>query len=194
MAGFRAGSAVQTFLISTLTVALAEIGDKTQLLALILAAKYRRPWTICLGILLATLLNHTLAGAFGALVAQWFTPQTLRLLVALSFLAIAAWTLIPDSADEDEAARGRGHGVLLATSISFFLAEIGDKTQIATAVIAAQYQPLWQVVAGTTTGMLLADIPAVWLGARFAQRLPLKATRAVAALLFAALGLWILLA
>ena len=184
---------MQTFLISTVTVALAELGDKTQLLALVLAAKYRRPWTICLGILLATIVNHALAGAFGALIAQWLTPQTLRLIVAVSFLAIAAWTLIPDQADEDEAARGSGRGVLLATIISFFLAEIGDKTQIATAVIAAQYHPLWQVVAGTTTGMLLADIPAVWLGARFAQRLPLKATRTVAALLFAALGLWILL-
>jgi putative Ca2+/H+ antiporter (TMEM165/GDT1 family) len=185
---------VQTFLISGLTVALAELGDKTQLLALVLAAKYRRPWTICLGILLATAANHLLAGAFGALVAQWFTPQTLRLIVALSFIAIAAWTLIPDRANEGDAARGSGHGVLFATIVSFFLAEIGDKTQIATAVIAAQYQPLWQVVAGTTTGMLLADIPAVWLGARFAQRLPLKATRMVAAALFAALGVWILLA
>jgi putative Ca2+/H+ antiporter (TMEM165/GDT1 family) len=184
---------VQTFLISLATVALAELGDKTQLLALVLAAKYRRPWTICLGILLATAVNHVLAGAFGALVAQWLSPQTLRLLVALSFIAIAAWTLIPDRANEDEAARGTGHGVLFATIVSFFLAEIGDKTQIATAVIAAEYHPLWQVVAGTTTGMLLADIPAVWLGARFAQRLPLRATRVVAALLFAALGVWILL-
>jgi len=184
---------VQTFLISTVTVAFAELGDKTQLLALVLAAKYRRPWTICLGILLATIVNHALAGAFGALVAQWLTPRTLRMIVAVSFLAIAAWTLIPDQADEDEGARSGERSVLLATIISFFLAEIGDKTQIATAVIAAQYHPLWQVVAGTTTGMLLADIPAVWLGARFAQRLPLKATLIVAALLFAALGLWILL-
>jgi len=184
---------MQTFLISALTVALAEMGDKTQLLALVLAAKYRRPWTICLGIALATLVNHTLAGAFGAFVAQWLSPQVLRLLVALSFLAIATWTLIPDRADEDGAARRAGGSVLLATLVAFFLAEIGDKTQIATAVIAAQYQPLWQVVAGTTSGMLLADIPAVWLGARFAQRLPLRATRIVAALLFAALGMWILL-
>lgn len=185
---------MQTFLISTLSVALAELGDKTQLLALILAAKYRKPWTICLGILLATLVNHTLAGAFGALVAHWLSAQTLRVIVAVSFIAIAGWTLMPDKADEGEAARGGVHGVLVATIISFFLAEIGDKTQIATAVIAAQYHPLWQVVAGTTTGMLLADIPAVWLGARFAQRLPLRATRVVAALAFAALGLWILLA
>ena len=184
---------MQTFLISTLTVALAELGDKTQLLALILAAKYRKPWTICLGILLATIVNHALAGGFGALIAHALSPQTLRMLVAVSFLAIAAWTLVPDRADEGEAGRGSGHGVLLATIIAFFLAEIGDKTQIATAVIAAEYHPLWQVVAGTTSGMLIADIPAVWLGARFAQRLPLRATRIVAALLFAALGLWILL-
>jgi len=184
---------MQTFLISTITVALAETGDKTQLLALILAAKYRRPWPICLGILLATLLNHALAGAFGALLADWLSPQTLRWVVALSFVAVAGWTLIPDRADEEEAARGAGHGVLLVTVISFFLAEMGDKTQIATAVIAAEYQPLWQVIAGTTSGMLLADVPAVWLGARFAHRLPLKAARIGAALLFAALALWILL-
>ena len=184
---------MQTLLVSTLTVALAELGDKTQLLALILAAKYRKPWTICLGILLATVVNHTLAGAFGALLAQWLSPQTLRLIVAVSFLAIAVWTLIPDKADEGDTARWRGHGVLFVTVLSFFLAEIGDKTQIATAVIAAEYHPLWQVVAGTTSGMLIADVPAVWLGARFAQRLPLRATRSVAALLFAALGAWILL-
>ncbi len=184
---------MQTFLISTATVAIAEIGDKTQLLALILAAKYRRPWTICLGILLATLLNHALAGAFGAWIAALLSPQTLRLIVALSFLAVAAWTLIPDRADADAGARAAGRGVLLATMISFFLAEIGDKTQIATAVIAAEYNPLWQVVAGTTSGMLLADVPAVWLGARFAQRLPLKAARIGAAALFAGLALWILL-
>ena len=185
---------MQTFLISTLTVALAELGDKTQLLALVLAAKYRKPWTICLGILLATLVNHTLAGTFGALIAHWLSPQMLRVLVALSFIAIAAWTLIPDKVDENESARGANRNVLLATVISFFLAEIGDKTQIATAVIAAEYQPLWQVVAGTTCGMLIADVPAVWLGTSFASRFPLRATRTVAALLFAALGLWILLA
>ncbi len=183
---------MQTFLISNATVALAEIGDKTQLLALILAAKYRRPWPICAGILLATLVNHALAGAFGALLAQWLSPQTLTWIVALSFIAVAVWTLIPDRADENEAARGAAHGVLLATTISFFLAEIGDKTQIATAVIAAEYHPLWQVVAGTTVGMMLANVPVVWLGSRFATRLPLKASRIAAAILFAALGLWIL--
>jgi Ca2+/H+ antiporter, TMEM165/GDT1 family len=184
---------VQTFLLSLATVALAEIGDKTQLLALVLAAKYRRPWPICIGILLATLVNHALAGAVGALVAEWIGPQVLRWIVAASFLAIAAWTLIPDKADEKEAERGAGHGVLLATLVSFFIAEMGDKTQIATAVIAAEYHPLWQVVAGTTLGMLVADVPVVWLGARFAQRIPLRAAHAVAAALFAGLGLWILM-
>lgn len=185
---------LQTLLISTLTVALAELGDKTQLLALVLAAKYRKPWTICLGILLATVVNHTLAGTFGAMVAHWLSPQMLRVLVALSFLGIAAWTLVPDKVDDEDAARGGRRSVLLATVISFFLAEIGDKTQIATAVIAAEYHPLWQVVAGTTCGMLIADVPAVWLGARFAKRFPLRVTRLIAALLFAALGLWILFA
>ena len=184
---------MQTFLISTVTVALAELGDKTQLLALILAAKYRRPWLICLGILIATVVNHALAGAVGAAIAAWLSPQQLRWIIALSFLAVAAWTLVPDRVDETDVTPGTGRGVLIATVIAFFLAEIGDKTQIATAVIAAEYHPLWQVVAGTTSGMLLADVPAVWLGARFAQRLPLKATRIGAALLFAGLAVWILL-
>ncbi|MBS0584091.1 MAG: TMEM165/GDT1 family protein [Proteobacteria bacterium] len=183
---------METLLISTLTVTLGEIGDKTQLLALILAAKYRKPWPICLGILIATLFNHALAGAFGSLISQWLSPQTLRWIVAISFLAIALWTLKPDKADEDEAAHGSAHGVLVATVASFFLAEMGDKTQIATAVLAAQYHPLWQVVGGTTLGMLLADVPVVWLGARFAHKLPLRAARIGAAVLFAALGLWVL--
>ena len=184
---------MEALLISLVTVALAEIGDKTQLLALVLAAKYRQPWPICAGILVATLANHALAGGFGALIAEWISPQMLRWLVALSFLAVAAWTLKPDRADEADVARGSGHGTFAAALIAFFLAEMGDKTQIATAVLAASYHPLWQVVAGTTTGMLLADVPAVWLGARFATRLPLKAARIGAALLFAGLALWILL-
>ena len=184
---------MQTLLVSTAAVAIAEIGDKTQLLSLILAAKYRRPWAICLGILIATLLNHALAGAAGVLVAQWLTPEILKWIVALSFLTVALWTLKPDHVDDTEAERGAGYGVLLATTIAFFIAEMGDKTQVATIVLAAQYQPLWQVVAGTTIGMLLANVPVVWLGSRFASRLPLKAARISAALLFAALGLWILL-
>jgi putative Ca2+/H+ antiporter (TMEM165/GDT1 family) len=184
---------MQALLVSTAAVAIAEIGDKTQLLSLILAAKYRRPWPICIGILAATLVNHAIAGSVGALVAGWFSPQVLKWIVAASFFAVAAWTLIPDQADEEGAARGAGHGVLVATLVAFFLAEMGDKTQIATVVLAAQYHPLWQVVAGTTIGMLLANVPVVWLGSRFAARLPLKAARIGAAALFAVLGLWIAL-
>jgi Ca2+/H+ antiporter, TMEM165/GDT1 family len=183
---------METLLISTAAVAIAEIGDKTQLLSLILAAKYRRPWPICLGILAATIVNHALAGALGALITQWLSPQTMRWLVAGSFLVVAVWTLIPDKIDEDASNVGSGRGVLLATLIAFFLAEMGDKTQVATIVLAAQYSPLWQVVAGSTIGMLLANVPVVWLGARFAQKLPLKAARIGAAALFAALALWIL--
>jgi len=183
---------LQTLLVSTVAVAIAEIGDKTQLLSLILAAKYRRPWPIVLGILVATLANHALAGLAGAVVAQWFSPQTLKWIVATSFFAVAVWTLKPDHADEAEAARGAGHGVFVATLIAFFLAEMGDKTQVATVVLAAEYAPLWQVVGGTTIGMLLANVPVVWLGSRFASRLPLKAARIAAATLFAGLGVWIL--
>ena len=133
---------MQTLLISTVTVALAEIGDKTQLLALILAARYRKPWPICLGILVATLVNHALAGWVGALVARWFTPDVLKWIVAISFFAVAAWTLVPDKADEEGAERGARYGVLAATVTAFFLAEMGDKTQVATVVLAAQYHPL----------------------------------------------------
>ena len=182
---------MQTFLISTATVALAEIGDKTQLLSLILAAKYRKPWPICIGILVATLVNHALAGWVGALVAQWLTPEVLKWIVAVSFFAVAAWTLIPDKIDEEGASREARYGVFAATVVAFFIAEMGDKTQVATVVLAARYHPLWQVVAGTTIGMLLANVPVVWLGSRFASRLPLKAARISAAVLFAWLGLGI---
>jgi putative Ca2+/H+ antiporter (TMEM165/GDT1 family) len=183
---------MQTFLISTSTVALAEIGDKTQLLSLILAAKYRKPWPICAGIFAATLVNHALAGSVGVLVASYLTPEILKWIVALSFFSVALWTLKPDQADDAEAARGARYGVLMATLIAFFVAEMGDKTQVATIVLAAQYHPLWQVVAGTTLGMMLANVPVVWLGSRFAEKLPLKAARIAAAVLFAALGVWIL--
>ncbi|HMM66082.1 MAG TPA: TMEM165/GDT1 family protein [Dokdonella sp.] len=181
---------MQTLLVSTAAVAIAEIGDKTQLLSLILAAKYRRPLPICLGILIATLLNHALAGLLGAFIADWLKPDVLKWMVAMSFLAIGLWTLIPDRIDAD-AAGPRGRGVLLTTVIAFFLAEMGDKTQVATVVLAAQYSPLWQVISGTTIGMLLANVPVVWLGARFADRLPLRAARIGAALLFVALAIWI---
>lgn len=179
-----------TALLSTGVVALAEIGDKTQLLALLLAARFRRPWPIIAGILVATVLNHALAAWLGALVAHWLTPDVLRWVVAGSFLAIAAWSLVPDKLEGD-VAPARGHGVFFATAIAFFLAEIGDKTQVATVLLAAKYSPLWEVVAGTTLGMLLANAPVALLGSRFADRLPLRAARLLAAAVFAALGAWV---
>ena len=175
-------------LVSTGTVALAEIGDKTQLLALLLAARFRKPLPIVAGILVATLLNHALAAWIGQLAASWLTPQTLRWIVAASFIGIALWTLKPDTLDEDETLPARG--AFIATTIAFFIAEIGDKTQVATVLLAAKYQPLWEVVAGTTVGMLLANVPVVLLGSRFAAKLPLKAARIAAACVFLALGLW----
>lgn len=175
--------------ISTGTVALAEIGDKTQLLALLLAARFRKPWPIICGILVATLLNHALAGWLGSVAAQWLTPQVLRWVVAGSFLAIALWTLKPDTLDQGQPLPARG--AFVATTIAFFIAEIGDKTQVATILLAARYTPLWEVVIGTTFGMLLANVPVVLVGARFSQRLPLRAARLIAAAVFAALGLWV---
>ena len=181
---------MDSLLISTATVALAEIGDKTQLLALLLAARFRKPWPIVAGILVATLLNHALAAWLGAQAASWLTPQVLRWVVAASFIAIALWTLKPDKLDEGDAALPP-RGAFIATTIAFFIAEIGDKTQVATVLLAAKYSPLWQVVAGTTVGMLLANVPVVVLGSRFADRLPLRAARIGAALVFLALGLWV---
>lgn len=178
-------------LISTFTVALAEIGDKTQLLALLLAARFRRPWPIIGGILVATLLNHALAAWLGSVAAQWLTPQVLRWVVAASFIGIALWTLRPDQIDDEQTLPARG--AFIATTIAFFVAEIGDKTQVATVLLAAKYQPLWQVIAGTTVGMLLANVPVVLLGHRFADRLPLRTARILAALVFAALGAWVAL-
>jgi len=184
---------VQALLISLVAVAVAEIGDKTQLLALVLAARYRKPWPICLGILVATLTNHALAGEAGVLLTQWLSPSALRWIIGVSFLVVAVWALFPDKVEGDEAAAKSHHGVFIASAIGFFLAEMGDRTQIATAVLAARYQPLWQVVAGTTLGMLAANVPVVFLGARFAHRLPLRATRITACLLFAILGAVVLL-
>jgi len=184
---------VEALLLSTLAVAIAEIGDKTQLLSLVLAARYRRPWAICLGILAATLLNHALAGAFGMLIAQRLSPDALRWIIGLSFLAVAAWTLVPDKLDDEDALPTTGRGVFIATLVAFFIAEMGDKTQVATVVLAAQHSPLWAVVVGTTIGMLLANVPVVFLGSRLADRLPLRAARFSAAFLFAAMGLWMLL-
>ena len=184
---------METLLLSAASVAIAEIGDKTQLLSLLLAARYRRFWPIASGILVATLLNHALAAWFGAMVANWLSPDALRWLVAASFLAVALWALKPDTIDADAASPPR-YGAFVATLVAFFLAEIGDKTQIATVVLAAQYTPLWAVITGTTIGMLAANLPVIALGARFADRLPLRAARWATAALFAALALWVVIA
>lgn len=184
---------MQALLISLVAVAFAEVGDKTQLLALVLAARYRRPWPICLGIFVATLINHAMAGEAGVLLAQLLSPAVLRWLLGLSFLSVAVWALIPDKIEVREAQRASHYGVFVATAIGFFLAEMGDRTQVATAMLAAHYQPLWAVVAGTTLGMLAANVPVVFLGARFAHRLPMRATHILASALFAVLGVLILL-
>lgn len=178
------------FIVSTGTVAVAEIGDKTQLLALLLAARFRKPWPIIGGILVATLLNHALAAWLGTLVAQSLPPHVLRWLVAGSFLAVGLWALKPDRLDGDDTPLP-SRSAFIATTIAFFIAEIGDKTQVATVLLAARYTPLWEVVAGTTAGMLLANLPVVLLGSRFADRLPLRAARYVASLVFLALAAWV---
>jgi putative Ca2+/H+ antiporter (TMEM165/GDT1 family) len=182
--------AMQALLVSTGVVALAEIGDKTQLLALVLAARWRKPIPIILGILVATILNHALAGAVGAWLAAAIGPQAMRWILGLSFLAMAAWILVPDKADDGAAAREPRYGVFLATLVTFFLVEMGDKTQIATVALGAQYQSVWTVAAGTTLGMMIANTPAVLLGEALVERVSLAATRTAAALLFLALGLW----
>ena len=176
--------------VSTFAVAVAEIGDKTQLLALVLAARYRKPWPIIAGILVATVLNHALAAWFGSLVSGWISPDVLRWGVVLSFAAVAAWAMVPDKLDADEVKPPR-FGPFIATLIAFFIVEIGDKTQVATVVLAAQYSPLWQVIAGTTLGMAIANVPVVLLGSRFAAKLPLKAARYAAAAIFAGLAVWV---
>ena len=183
---------MDALLVSTAIVALAEIGDKTQLLAFILAARFRRPWPIVLGILVATLANHAFAAAVGTWLTTLMGPHTLRWVLGLSFIAMAVWTLIPDKFDEDEARLPR-LGVFGATLVAFFLAEMGDKTQIATVALAAQYQALVAVVAGTTLGMMIANVPAVLLGDRIATRMPVKLVHGIAAAVFAALGLATLL-
>jgi Ca2+/H+ antiporter, TMEM165/GDT1 family len=183
---------MEAFLISTGIVALAEIGDKTQLLAFILAAKFRRPWPIILGILVATLANHGLAGALGAWITAWLPAESLRWILGVSFIAMAVWILIPDRFDEDDAKLAR-FGVFGTTLVAFFLAEMGDKTQIATVALAAQYQAFYSVVAGTTLGMLIANVPAVILGERIAARMPVRLVHGIAALLFAGLGVATLL-
>ena len=183
---------MEAFFVSTGIVALAEIGDKTQLLAFILAARFRKPVPIILGILVATLLNHGLAGALGAWITTQLSPESLRYGLGISFLAMAAWIMVPDKIDDAEARLSR-FGIFATTLTTFFLAEIGDKTQIATIMLAAQYPSLLAVVLGTTAGMMLANVPAVLLGDRIANALPTRWIHGVAAGIFAVLGVATLL-
>ena len=183
---------MEAFLISTGIVALAEIGDKTQLLAFILAAKFRKPVPIVFGIFVATLANHGFAGAVGTWITTLMGPETLRWMLGISFIAMAGWTLIPDKFDEDEAKLVR-LGVFTTTLIAFFLAEMGDKTQIATVALAAQYQNLIAVVAGTTLGMMVANVPAVIMGDKIADKMPVRLVHRIAAATFAFLGVATLL-
>ncbi|HXE22253.1 MAG TPA: TMEM165/GDT1 family protein [Rhodoferax sp.] len=187
---------MEAFLLSTGIVALAEMGDKTQLLALVLALRFRRPWPIVLGILTATIVNHALAGAVGAWVTFQLGPHVLRWVLGLSFLAMAVWILVPDKLDDGQARKAPRFGVYGTTVLSFFLAEMGDKTQIATIMLAAQYNP-YEVVAGTTFGMILADAPVVWLGERMTRlvtrRVSMRVVHGVSAAVFTALGLLALL-
>ena len=183
---------MEAFLVSTGIVALGEMGDKTQLLAMVLAARFRRPLPIIAGILVATLANHALAGLVGDSVARWLGPDVLRWVVGLSFLAMAAWMLVPDEADEVAGGSPR-FGVFGTTVVAFFLAEMGDKTQIATVALAARYPELVAVVAGTTLGMMISNVPAVFLGDAIAKKLSMKLVHGIAAAIFAALGVLTLL-
>lgn len=184
---------LEALLVSTGVVTLAEIGDKTQLLAFLLASRYKRTVPIVLGIFAATVLNHGMAGAVGAWVTTVINPETLRWVLGLSFVAMAVWTLIPDKMEEDEAVLPSGLGVFGATFVAFFLAEMGDKTQLATVAMAASYSDTLLVVIGTTLGMLIADVPAVYVGNKLSSKIPMNVVRVVAALLFGALGVATLL-
>jgi Ca2+/H+ antiporter, TMEM165/GDT1 family len=181
---------LESLFVPTFIVALAEIGDKTQLLALLLAARFRKPWPIICGIVVATLANHFAAGAIGNWVASFFSPATLSWTLAASFVAVALWTLIPDKLDDDESSKFKRYGPFLTTLIAFFLAEMGDKTQVATVMLAAQYPHFILVVIGTTLGMLIANVPVVLAGNFAAERLPLTLIRRVAACAFAALAVY----
>jgi putative Ca2+/H+ antiporter (TMEM165/GDT1 family) len=178
---------MEAFFVSTGIVALAEIGDKTQLLAFVLAARFRRPLPIVAAILVATVANHAFAAAIGTWITSLMGPELLRWVLGASFLAMAAWTLVPDKLD-DEDTPVAGYGVFLTTLIAFFLAEMGDKTQVATVALAARYHSMLAVVCGTTLGMMLANVPAVYFGDKIANRISLKLVHGVAALIFAALG------
>jgi len=182
---------MESFLISLSTVAVAEMGDRTQLLSLMLAARFRRPWPILAGVFCATIANHAVAAFIGQRLGHALTPRILDTAVGVSMIVMALWTLKPDTLDE-KSAGGKRKGAFLATLITFFIAEIGDKTQIATVALAAAYSNLLAVVAGTTSGMLLANAPVIFCGKAFADRLPLKALRYVASALFLGLGIFFL--
>ena len=184
---------MEAFLVSTGIVALAEMGDKTQLLALILALRFRKPWPIVAGILVATVANHAMAGALGVWVTTLLGPDVLRWVLGGSFIAMAIWMLIPDKLDDQDSGAGPRFGVFGTTVIAFFLAEMGDKTQIATVMLAAQYGAYAWVVAGTTLGMLLANAPVVWLGERVTRLVPIRLVHLSSALIFLGLGLWALI-
>jgi len=179
---------MEALLVSTGVVALAEIGDKTQLLAFILAARFKKPWPVIAGILCATIVNHGLAGALGAWITSAVSPGILRWVLGASFIGMAIWTLIPDKIEEEETHVARRLGVFGATVVTFFLAEMGDKTQIATVALAAHYANPLLVVIGTTLGMLLADVPAVFIGNKLANKIPMKLVHSIAAAIFAVLG------
>ena len=179
-------------LVSIGVVALAEIADKTQLLALVLAAKFRKPWPIILGIFFATLANHFFAGAVGTFITRQVGPEVMRWALGISFIAMAIWTLFPDKIDDTKEHTPR-YGVFVTTLVAFFLVEMGDKTQIATVALAAKYDALFTVVMGTTIGMMIANVPAVLLGSVAAEKLPVRLVHGVAALIFAALGVAMLL-
>ncbi len=178
---------MEAFLVSTGIVALAEIGDKTQLLAFVLATQFRRPLPIVAGIFVATVVNHFCAAAVGTWLTELLGPGALRWILGLGFIAMAAWIMVPDEIDDDDAPSSR-YGVFTATVVAFFLAEMGDKTQIATVALAARFDALLPVVLGTTLGMMLANVPAVYLGKRAATAVNLKLVHGIAAIIFVVLG------
>ncbi len=183
---------LDAFLFSTLAVAIAEIGDKTQFLAIVLAARFKRPWPVIAGILVATIANHALAALAGYWVSDLLSGTWFRFVLGFGFIAMAAWALIPDKEDDEALARPPRFGVFLTTTIAFFLVEIGDKTQVATVALAAQFHQVVWVTAGTTLGMMIANVPAVFLGEAATKVAPLKVIRMIAAAIFLVLGLWVI--
>ncbi len=184
---------MHTLWIAFVGVALAEFGDKTQLLTLVLAARYRNPRRVLAGIFVATLVNHALAALAGHWLDSLLTPGVQHWMIGLSLLVVAVWTLMPEGIDDAGETRYQRRGVFVASAVSFFMAEMGDRTQIATLIMGAHFTPYWQVVTGTTLGMLAVNAPTVWLGSRYSHVIPMKLARSLAALLFAGLGLWLLL-